>query len=281
MKILVLGAGYVGSAFTSHFQGEEPQKYEIIPTTTSPEKLAELKKLSPNATLLHASQSDELAKILHECDAIAIFVAPKANATYNETYKNTALAVEEALKGRARPFYILYTSSTGVYDSLKEIHASEDAYLPAAKGNAKILLETEEIYQRCQNEFVKTCILRLGGIYGPGRNLHDRARRFSGKEVAVNGEAFTNHIHLDDIVRAVTFCIESRLTGIYNLVNDAHPARKELYNALCDELQLPYPIWKPDIVIPGERGYRVDNTKIKQNGFVFIHPNITYHIEVK
>jgi nucleoside-diphosphate-sugar epimerase len=274
MKILILGAGYVGSALAGHFLDDSSKQHEIITTTTSPEKLERLHAISSKAILLHAAQTDNLTKIIEECDAVAIMVAPKPDVGYIETYKNTALAIERALLNRDRPFYILYTSSTRVYESLNTNNVTEETHLHNLKGDAKTLLEAEEIYLRCQNEFVTTCVLRLGGIYGPGRTLQDRARRFSGKNVSVNPNGFTNHIHLDDIINAVSFCIENEFSGLFNLVNDSHPTRKELYDTLCENQNIPLPLWNPDILIPNEIGHKVDNSKIKNAGYQFIQSEL-------
>jgi nucleoside-diphosphate-sugar epimerase len=105
----------------------------------------------------------------------------------------------------------------------------------------------------------------LGGIYGPGRELAERAKRLSGKEMAGSGEEPTNHIHLEDIIGGILYSLEHRLIGIYNLVNNLHPTRKKLYSDLCKMQQLPCPIWKGEKV--PYKGYTVSNKKIVEAGY--------------
>jgi hypothetical protein len=105
----------------------------------------------------------------------------------------------------------------------------------------------------------------MGGIYGPGREIETRALKLIGKQMPGNGEEYTNHIHLEDIVRALEFCLERKLKGVYHLVNDAHPSRKELYGK--------GPIWSSKNT---GLGYRVSNQKIKEAGFVFSHPELSF-----
>jgi len=86
------------------------------------------------------------------------------------------------------------------------------------------------------------------------------------------GNEPTNNIHLDDIVAAIAFCLDHSLKGIYHLVDDDHPIRKELYSSLCQLINLPSPVWNLD---PSEttKGYKVSNQKIKEEGFRFKKAN--------
>lgn len=263
MKLFIMGAGYVGMALLSFFQN---QGHEIYTSTTSKEKVGALQSYAQHVFLIPA-ENEAMLKTIASCDGLIILVAPKNQASYEETYLGTAKMVSSALKNRERPLYLLYTSSTSVYTGDQNEWAEEHAFLQPPSETAQILLETENVFL----EWPGTCILRLGGIYGPKRELIDRAKRLSGKEMSGSGEEPTNHIHLEDIVSAVAFCLSHHLYGIYNIVNDDHPYRKELYDSLCQSIGMPPPIWNSSPY----RGYKVSNRKIKSAQFVFKHPNIT------
>ena len=111
----------------------------------------------------------------------------------------------------------------------------------------------------------QACIFRLSEIYGPGREI---ANRFKEKTVFPgSGENPTNMIHLDDIVGAILFAITHSLKGIYNLTDDDHMTRRELYtlfqNVTFDPTTTPR--------FGGNR--KVSNEKIKKAGYVFKHPH--------
>jgi len=268
MKLIVMGAGYVGKALLTSLQ---KLPHQLVITTTQKERIEELKEYGQSVFLLDPFNSQSFHELIETSDGICILVAPKNGQNYEDTYLNTAEKISSALKGRQKPFYLLYTGSTSVCEGIQTDWVTEKRALYPLSENAKILLETESEYQKCEAD---VCILRLGGIYGPKRELTERAKRFSGKEMAGTGEEATNHIHLEDIVKAIIFCLEHSLAGIYHLVNDTHTTRKHLYDTLCQSLDLPGPTWNPGLEEQRKGGYRISNQKIKDAGFTFTHPNI-------
>jgi nucleoside-diphosphate-sugar epimerase len=260
-----VGAGYVGKELLVRLQGAP---CEISITTTRPERFEELKPFGKRVLLLQPDGKDDLEKYIEECDALIVLVAPKNSHTYEETYLNTAKRISASLIGRKQPPYLLYTSSTSVCEGAGDDWVTEMTPLNPTSANAKILLETEQVYLHAN---ANACILRLGGIYGPNREMTDRARRFSGLEMPDNGDRPTNSIHLEDIVSAILFSLKNSLTGVYQLVNDDHRSRRELYDSLCASIGIPGPLWRSVAPQGGDRGYKVSNQKIKDAGFVFKH----------
>lgn len=273
MRFLVLGAGYVGKAF---LKGTLSSECVFAATTTSLQKIPELKSLAKEVYVVDGKDRDTLKKLLKDCDGIGIFIAPNAEQSYEECYLETAHAIASVLQERAKPFYLLYTSSTAVYQSHEEEWASEETSLHPTNYKAKILAEAEKIYLDCTTKNVKVCILRLAGIYGPGREVAKRAIRFAGKEMGGSGDEVTNHVHLNDVVTAIEFAIQHHLYGIFNIASDEHPTRKALYSELCSYLGLTPPVWNPQVPLEHGCGCKVSNQKIKAVGFVFSHPKIEY-----
>lgn len=265
MKLLVMGAGYVGMALLTQFKNRPD---EIFITTTQEKKIEALKQYGKEVFYLQRSKNEDLKDLIDACDGMVILVAPINSQSYEETYLKTAKTISIALEDRKEPFYILYTSSTSVGEGLHTDWVTEGMTLCPKTENAKILLETERVYLNCR---AVTCILRLGGIYGPNREIMQRAMRCSAKQMVGSGGEPTNHVHLDDIIAAIEFCIDHRLKGIYHLVNDDHPTRQELYSSLCRSSHLPPPIWSEGPSRDGPRGYKISNQKIKDAGFIFKH----------
>lgn len=244
-----MGAGYVGMALLKSLQHQE---HEIYVTTTKPEKVDLLKPYAKKVILLKSL--NDLEEILPLCDGMILLIAPKNKERYEATYLNTAKVISSILKNRKKPFYLLYTSSTSVYEGIENEWATEDLALNPTSENTKILLETEKLLL----EYPSTCILRLGGIFGPNREISKRSLYFAEKEIAGSGDEPTNHIHLDDIVSGILFCLEHLLNGIYNLVNNDHPTRKELYPTSCR--------WNENLPHMKKK-YKVSNLKILKKGF--------------
>ncbi len=260
MKLLIMGAGYVGMALLNHLQ---TSKHEVYVTTTQSDRVDELKLYAKEVILLNPQEDKVLNEAINRCDGMIVLIAPQNKQTYEETYLKMAKKIDLALKGRKSPFYLLYTGSTSVYEGINSEWVTEDLALEPGTENGKILLETEKVLLSSGS----TCVLRLGGIFGPGREIGRRVAYFSGKELPGTGEEPTNHIHLNDIVAGIAFCLEHRLTGIYNLVNSDHPTRDELYSNLCRSMSLPCPVWNPSLS-GVKKGYKVSNHKIMEAGFI-------------
>lgn len=270
MKLFVLGAGYVGKALLSRLKD---QGHILYASTTQEEKVESLRFYTPHVWILKGDEKTKLQEILDLCDGMVILIAPKNRDDYEETYLRTAKTVLSVLKTKKKPFYLLYTSSTGVYENLQSEWVTEEQIVQPKSEKARILLETEKIYLECSTDNVTTCILRLGGIYGPDRELLRRAKHLSGKKMLETGDEPTNHIHLEDIVSAIVFCQNHRLSGIYNLVNDDHPTRRTLYNALCKSAHMEPPEWN-SVPKDSRLSYKVSNDKIHQAGFIFLRPTL-------
>lgn len=265
MQIVLIGAGYVGTALL-HRISDLP--YEVYLTTTKEEKIKTLEAYGKEVLLLKDDFDSRLKNWLLSCDALIVLVAPGSMNDYEKTYLETARNIASTIKTRKKRLQLIYTSSTSVCEGTYADWLTEEMNLSPSTKNGQILLETENVYLQSNAD---VCILRLGGIYGPQRELVDRARRLSGKHMGSTGDEPTNHVHLDDIIHAILFCLDHRLLGIYHLVNDDHPTRKELYSSLCASIKLPGPIWTQN----AQKGYRVSNQKIKKAGFIFRHPFLT------
>lgn len=268
MNILVMGAGYVGMALLQHLQS---LPHEVFITTTQESRVEFLKPYGKDVLLLSPNHNQDLWNLIDSCDAVIVLVAPKNSHNYQSTYLDTAQTIVKGLKNRTRSLHLIYTSSTSVYENTSNDWVTENTPLNPVTENTKILIETEKCYL---DSYANTCILRLGGIYGPKRELEERAKRLSGKEMAGMGEGPTNHIHLEDIVKAIMFCLDHSLIGVYNLVNDDHPNRKKLYCDLCHSLKIPSPLWNHDPSVSIKGGYKVSNKKIKDSGLILDHPKL-------
>ena len=141
-----MGAGYVGMALLAHLQS---QPHEIFITTTQEGRVESLRAFGKDVLVLGATEDNDLEQLIDLCDGMVVLVAPKKGQNYEETYLNTAKRISSALKGRKRPFYLLYTSSTSVCEGQRNGWVTEDMPLDPKSDNGKILLETERLYLSC------------------------------------------------------------------------------------------------------------------------------------
>lgn len=162
---------------------------------------------------------------------------------------------------------LVYTSSTSVYPHGGGEWVDETQDTGATEPTTEVLLETEAHVRRWPGPQV---ILRLAGIYGPGRHHLLDQLRSGASELPGIGSFHLNLIHRDDIVAAVG-CALSRapdtLGRAFNVVDD-HPTPKlEVVSWLAAKLGRPVPSFTGDPA-PGRRRVvpdrRITNARIKQ-----------------
>lgn len=97
-------------------------------------------------------------------------------------------------EGRKPLSYLLQVSSTGVYAQSEGEWVTENSPALADSDTAKALIRAEDVALRSG---VPASVVRLAGIYGPGRTrLIEQVR--NGLHVSQEPEQFTNRIHRDD-----------------------------------------------------------------------------------
>ena len=267
MKAAIIGCGYVGTAVAKHWT---QQGLEVLVTTTSPEKKAALEPIANQVEVLVGTEADKLCAALQECQIVLLSVASKRGASYAQTYLSTAKTMAEVLPHTAVE-QLIYTSSCSVYGQHHGAWVTELMPPMPLTDNGKIIEKTEETLLGASAPDRKICVLRLGGIYGPGRTLERIYSRAAGTTRPGKGEEATNWVHLSDIVRGIDWARTQQLSGLYNLVQEEVPTVRSLIDRVCDRNNLAPVTW--DEAQPSQRkNVRVSNAKIKGTGYEFTHP---------
>src|SRR5690606_22866593 len=108
---------------------------------------------------------------------------------------------------------------------------------------------------------VPLLILRLAGIYGPGRSTFDKLRDGTARRVVKEGQVF-NRIHVEDIGRVTALAARQRLAGTYNLADDLPAPTHDLVTHGASLLGLEPPIEVPFEMAefsPMQRSFSADN----------------------
>lgn len=261
MNLLIIGCGYVGKAVAAHARSAG---YVVTVTTRSAHKAEELQQFADHVVVL---ENNNLAKALQNQHAVLLCVAPDNHSSYETTYLQTAKALIEGVGPSTRQ--ILYTGSTSVYGDHNGAVVDEQTMAKPENENTGILLETENFLLKAATPHLNICILRLGEIIGPGRMIVDRLRRLNSTPLPGNGQGATNLSPLEDIVRGIDFALNKKLNGLFNLCNDVHISRKELYDQICLKEGLPKVQWDPSRKSMHAGNKIVSNAKIKNAGFRF------------
>jgi len=266
-RAIVVGCGYVGKAVAATWV---QRGLDVTVTTTRVERLAELEAIAPHAIVLRADQPEALKEAIANQDTVLLSIgAPNRNA-YEETYLNTAKSLVSIINETSVQ-QVIYTGSCAIYGDQSGQPVDEETAIAPITPQHQILAETENTLMNASRQGSAICILRLGGIYGPGRSLLRIFGRAAGTTRPGDGSEPSNWSHLDDIVEGIDFARTHRLNGRYNLVQPNPPSRRELIGQVCQMHNLPPVQW--DSTQPGTRSYNavVLNQKITGEGYTFIH----------
>tara|TARA_Y100000287_G_scaffold176341_1_gene166952 strand:+ start:1484 stop:2335 length:852 start_codon:yes stop_codon:yes gene_type:complete len=271
----VIGCGYVGTAVAMRMKRAG---HAVTATTRSSENVHELRRLMDDVQQLDITDPNLDLSFLADLEGLLISVAPtRQNQSYGDVFAQGMRNLAGALRRRTstQPLHITYISSVSVYGDQQGREVTEQASVDNSSAVNGMLAAAEELMLDIDRPDTAICVLRLGGIYGPGRDMVAMIREAAGQQVPKDGNAINAWSGLVDIARGVQFVSEQKLTGIYNLVDDMQLSRRELSTLICDEEGLPPVLWSHGSSA-SERSInaRVSNQKIKDAGFELVSPSM-------
>jgi nucleoside-diphosphate-sugar epimerase len=266
---VILGCGYVGQAWAK-LRGRSG----LTVTTTHADRCDELAPLADRVLVVRGDDQAGLLALLAEADRLVVCVGAQRGVSYAESYVTTAQTLALVIPQLPKLKQLVYTSSASVYGDYGGAWVTESSPVQPATDNSRILAEAEAIYLGLNSPSFSAAVLRLGGIYGPGRDLQRIFSLAAGSTRPGDGQDPSNWVHRDDIVAAIDWTLTHRLSGLYNVTNDDPPTQRQLLTWVCEYYNLAPILWDPSR--PSNRNYsaRVANDKLKQTGFQFQHRSV-------
>ena len=156
-----------------------------------------------------------LPAAIAECDAVISSIPP--DGAGDPVLRSFAPALRAA--NQATP--LLYLSTIGVYGDHAGGWVNEDTPPRPVSARSRERLEAENAWLRFGDGAGKAVhILRLAGIYGPGRNALVAAADGTARRILKPGQVF-NRIHVEDIARTLSACLSSQRPGeVWNVADD-------------------------------------------------------------
>jgi nucleoside-diphosphate-sugar epimerase len=134
----------------------------------------------------------------------------------------------------------LYISSTGVYGQVTGEEVDELSPCHPTREGGKACLAAEQLLESSPLAN-RAIILRLAGIYGPGR-IPRSADLLAGRPIDAPARGWLNLIHVDDAARIVLLAEQRAAPPRTYVVSDGQPvSRADYYAALARLLHAPPP----------------------------------------
>jgi nucleoside-diphosphate-sugar epimerase len=279
LRAAIIGCGYVGTAVAQHWKAKG---FDILATTTRPERVANLLTVASQVEVLRGTEAERMQAALADRQIVLLCMGPKRGGSYADAYLSTAQTFAQVLSKTAIQ-QVIYTSTSSVYGQRLGLQSANSQPLASwiteamppepINANGKIIAATEQALLDMATPQRQVCILRLGGIYGPGRTVEEIYSRAAGTTRSGSGNQSSHWVHLSDVVGAIDWAYQHQLSGIYNLVQDEIPTVRELIGRVCDRLNLAPVQWEIDRAKSSELRRRIANDKLKSTGYKFVHPS--------
>mgnify|MGYP003390119515 CR=1 FL=1 len=235
MSKLLIGCGYLGERVAREWLGQGDEVWVLTRSPAHAERFsgmglrpvlgdvldpASLRKLPAAETVLYAVGFDRTSQA-------------SKRTVYVDGLSNVLREVRETCQR------FLYVSSTSVYGQDAGELVDETSPTTPTEENGCICRDAEAVVWKAKST---ANVLRLAGIYGPGRLLARIEQLQRGDRLSGNPEAWLNLIHVDDAARAVLAAADRGVPGATSLVCDDRPVRRrEYYSALAAKVGAPVP----------------------------------------
>ncbi|MGY4231499.1 nucleoside-diphosphate-sugar epimerase [Bradyrhizobium sp. USDA 4449] len=205
MRLFILGLGYSARHFVRRFGGSFSH---VAGTVRDPAERDDLAGIELHG-FSGSRPADATVDRLREADVLLTSIPPGSTG-------DPALAVlGDALATSSRK--IVYLSTIGVYGDHAGGWVDESTPPQSSLDRARMRVAVEQAWMATAHGDV--AILRLAGIYGPGRNALVTLRSGTARRIIKPGQIF-NRIHVDDIASAIMAAIRHQDGGTWNVCDD-------------------------------------------------------------
>jgi len=240
MKLFVFGLGYSATSAVNRLLPHCVASGGFVAATTrAPEKAAGFSAQGLRGHVFDGEQPGDarLRADLAEATHVISSIAPGE-------HDPVLLHHADDLKESRMLQWIGYYSTVGVYGDHQGAWVDEGGALKPVSRRSKERVKAEEAWiELAAACSVPLALLRLAGIYGPGRNAFINLDAGKARRIVKPGQVF-NRIHVDDIARISEAMALQKAHGVFNGADDEPAPPQDVVEYAAIRMGVPVP---PDI----------------------------------
>jgi nucleoside-diphosphate-sugar epimerase len=270
-SVLVIGCGYVGAQLLRELNRSRWKATGITLSESSADTLR-----SEGLEVVAADLRTSDLRVLTENNPSVVIHCASSGKGGAVAYRQIFLETTMRLIKETSFEHLIFTSSTSVYAQTDGSIVTESDPAKPERETGKILRETEELVLARHGT-----VLRLAGIYGPGRCVPLEKLLSGEARIEGDGERITNSIHRDDAVSAFHLAAEHRCQGIFNVADNTPVTQLEWFQWVCGRVGRPLPPFVPRD-LNRKRAWtskRVSNAKLYSLGWTPRYPSFREGLE--
>jgi nucleoside-diphosphate-sugar epimerase len=275
MKVFVAGAtGAMGKQLVPRLIASG---HEVVGTTRSESKQAELYALGATPVVLDALDPDQVAAAVAEAKPDAIVHELTSIETFDLRHFDRSFAMTNRLRTEGTDHLLSAARAVGVKRFVIQsftswpyartggpVKTEDDPLDPTPAAEMRESLDAIRHLESAVTgaDWTEGIVLRYGGFYGPGTSLAPGGEQFEMLRkrkypVVGNGAGVWSFVHIADAAEATVAAVEHGKRGVYNVVDDEPAPVAEWLPALAQAIGAPKPWHVPAFVgrlVAGEPG---------------------------
>lgn len=261
-SVLLVGCGDLGTevALRLHHAG-----HEIVGVRKS----ARMLPLGMHTVQADVTMPDSLAQMNPDVIVYCVAATAQTDENYAQHYVE---GLRNVLQSQVGPKlkHVFFVSSTRVYGQHTDALIDESVPATPVDFGGERLLEAEQLLEDLPCGIT---VLRLSGIYGPGRLYLLNMAKDQSRWPANN--QWTNRIHRDDAAGFIAYLVNMVANGhtiqpLYIVTDSMPTAQYDVLRWLASSMQLPSQIHSTDTP---SQGKRLSNSRMLESGYQLKYPD--------
>jgi nucleoside-diphosphate-sugar epimerase len=229
------------------------RRYQVFALVRNPVYCPHLRSLGVIPLLGDLDNRNSLARLAGLADSVLHFAPPPPALSQSASPPKRGGREVFSVDHRTRhllgilsqgslPQRFVYISTSGVYGDCAGAWVNETRPVSARNPRAQRRIDAErQIRAWARHHRVNACILRVPGIYAADRLPLERLRAAT-PAIVKTEDSYTNHIHADDLARAVVGALRhAQPNRIYHISDDSELKMGDYFDAVADAFNRPRP----------------------------------------